>query len=409
MQKIGCIWTLSEDAPQVVKQNRAVENGDIRCGEGLGLHGAHYHHGQQDLNLNGMFLTFLVRRCRVVIGARARHQQGGVLRSLLILLVLLGTMVGGGVLWWANQPLPLRSSEVELAIEPGTTPRDIARGWVQAGIDAPPWTLYEWFRWSGQSRNIKAGSYLVEPGATPRSLLRMMVQGDEHLATVKLIEGWTYRKFREALARADGLKQLTGQMSDAQVMAELGSPGLAPEGQFFPDTYSYAKGSTDLAVLQRAHRAMQKHLNEAWAARNPSSPLRSPQDLLVLASIVEKETGKESDRPMVAAVFCNRLRIGMPLQTDPTVIYGLGERFDGNLKRIHLQTDTPFNTYTRPGLPPTPIAMPGKASLLAAIHPAESKALYFVARGDGSSAFSESLTEHNRAVNQYQRNPQKQP
>ena len=183
-------------------------------------------------------------------------------------------------------------------------------------------------------------------------------------------------------------------------------PGIPAEGRFFPDTYSYSKGSTDIAVLRRALRAMDKHLNEAWANRASDSPLRTPQDALTLASIVEKETGQESDRPLISGVFNNRLRIGMPLQTDPTVIYGLGERFDGNLRKVDLQTDTPFNTYTRRGLPPTPISMPGKAALFAAVQPASTKALYFVARGDGSSAFSATLSEHNRAVNQFQRKRQ---
>jgi len=186
-------------------------------------------------------------------------------------------------------------------------------------------------------------------------------------------------------------------------MQKLGRPGLAAEGRFYPDTYTYTKGSSDLALLARALRAMDHHLDEAWQRRSADSPLKTKADLLTLASIVEKETGRNNDRPMIAAVFTNRLRIGMLLQTDPTVIYGLGDKFDGNLRRRDLQTDTPWNTYTRAGLPPTPIAMPGKASLLAAAQPAQSRALYFVARGDGSSQFSDNLDAHNRAVNQYQR------
>ena len=186
-------------------------------------------------------------------------------------------------------------------------------------------------------------------------------------------------------------------------MAALGSPGLSPEGRFFPDTYSYAKGSSDLAVLRRAHAAMRKRVETAWSQREADSPLKSPDELLTLASIVEKETGRAEDRPMVASVFVNRLRLRMPLQTDPTVIYGLGERFDGNLRRKDLLADTPYNTYTRAGLPPTPIAMPGRDSLMAAIRPASSKALYFVARGDGTSQFSETLADHNRAVDKFQR------
>ncbi|MDI1259147.1 endolytic transglycosylase MltG [Aquabacterium sp.] len=324
---------------------------------------------------------------------------------LLGLLLLAAVACAGTVYWWVHQPLRTHGDDIELAIESGTTPREIARGWVEAGVDASPVMLYQWFRWSGQARQIRAGSYMLEPGATPQSLLRMMVMGDERLAVVKLIDGWTFKRFRAELAQADGLQASTAKLSDAQLMAQLGNPDLSPEGQFFPDTYSYAKGSTDLAVLKRAHRAMQKHLSDAWTLRGPSTscPLSSPQEMLILASIVEKETGLQADRPMIAGVFCNRLRVRMPLQTDPTVIYGMGDEFDGNLKRSHLQTDTPYNTYMRTGLPPSPIAMPGKAALLATVHPAETNALYFVSRGDGSSVFSSTLAEHNRAVNQYQR------
>jgi UPF0755 protein len=184
-------------------------------------------------------------------------------------------------------------------------------------------------------------------------------------------------------------------------MEKIGKPGVHPEGRFFPDTYSYAKGSSDLAVLKRAARAMDKRLEAAWALRQPDTPLKSPDQALILASIVEKETGKPGDRPTIGGVFTNRLRIGMLLQTDPTVIYGMGSAFDGNLRKRDLLTDTPYNTYTRGGLPPTPIAMPGRAALLAAVQPAKTDALYFVARGDGSSQFSATLEEHNRAVNKY--------
>jgi UPF0755 protein len=192
-------------------------------------------------------------------------------------------------------------------------------------------------------------------------------------------------------------------MSDAEIMEALGAPGLSPEGRFFPDTYAYSKGVSDLTVMKRAFRAMQRKLEQAWEKRDPDLPLKSADEALILASIVEKETGQAADRPLVAGVFCNRLRIGMPLQTDPSVIYGLGDRYDGSLHKHDLLTDGPYNTYTRPGLPPTPIAMPGLASLTAAVQPAHTKALYFVAKGDGTSLFSESLTDHNRAVNQYQR------
>ena len=326
------------------------------------------------------------------------------LRALVILVLLAAVSVGGFAFWWLNRPLPLASESVELSIELGTPPREIAQAWVQAGVQASPLLLYEWFRWSGQARKIRAGSYEIGPGTTPVSLLNKMVRGDETMAVVRLIEGWTFRQFRAELAKAEALKPTTAGMTDEQVMAAVGAAsGVAAEGRFQPDTYAYRKGSSDIAVLRRAYRAMEKRLAAAWQERAPDTPLRSPDDALVLASIVEKETGVGADRGKVAGVFVNRLRLGMPLQTDPTVIYGLGAGFDGNLRKRDLLADTPYNTYTRSGLPPTPIAMPGHASLLAAVRPDPTKALYFVARGDGSSDFSETLADHNRAVNQYQR------
>jgi UPF0755 protein len=205
------------------------------------------------------------------------------------------------------------------------------------------------------------------------------------------------------LAKSEAIKLSTKGLSNEEVMALLGRPELHPEGRFYPDTYTYSKGSTDLAVMSRALKSMDRHLAEVWSQKSAQIRLKSPDELLILASIVEKETGRASDRPLISAVFHNRLKIGMRLQTDPTVIYGLGDAFDGNLRRVDLKTDTPYNTYTRNGLPPTPIAMPGKAALMAAIQPASSNALYFVAKGDGTSHFSQSLNEHNQAVNKYQR------
>ena len=324
-------------------------------------------------------------------------------RSLAVLVLLAILVAAGGAAWWLSRPLALSAESLEVSIEPGTAPREIAQAWVNAGVQASPLWLYEWFRWSGQSRKIRAGSYEISRGVTPIMLLNKMVRGDETLAVVRLIEGWTFRQFRAELAKADSLKPTTANMSDEQIMQAIGAPDVAAEGHFHPDTYAYSKGSSDLAVLKRAYRAMQTKLDAAWAERAPDSPLKSPADALVLASIVEKETGVGADRGRVAGVFANRLRIGMPLQTDPTVIYGLGAAFDGNLRKRDLLADTPFNTYTRTGLPPTPIAMPGKAALLAAVHPEATMALYFVARGDGSSEFSDTLADHNRAVNRYQR------
>ena len=310
---------------------------------------------------------------------------------------------GGAAWWWLDRPLPLSAASVELSIEPGATPRDVAQAWVDAGVQTAPRLLYEWFRWSGQARRIRAGSYEIDAGTSPRGLLAKMVQGDETLERVRFIEGWTLRQLRAALAAAPHLKPTTPGLNDAQLMAALGAPDLPAEGRFFPDTYVYSRGVSDLTVLRRAHLALQKRLVDVWAERAADTPLKNAAEALTLASIVEKETGTAADRGLVAGVFVNRLRIGMLLQTDPTVIYGLGAAFDGNLRKRDLLTDTPFNTYTRGGLPPTPIALPGMASLRAAVRPQPTKALYFVARGDGSSVFSETLAEHNRAVNKYQR------
>ena len=313
-------------------------------------------------------------------------------------------VLGGAGLWWIHQPMPLAlaagAGALDLEIEPGNA-NLAAAAVVASGVDVPVRALQLWFRVSGQARQIKAGSYEIAPGSTPRSVLTMLVRGDQTLRSVTLVEGWTFAQVRAALQKAELLRQETPGLEPEIIMKMIDKPGIHPEGRFFPDTYTYAKGSSDLAIIKRAARAMDKRLDAAWALRSPDSPLRTPDDALVLASIVEKETGQAADRAQISGVFTNRLRIGMMLQTDPSVIYGLGSRFDGNLRRRDLQTDTPYNTYTRTGLPPTPIAMPGKAALLAAVQPAPTKALYFVARGDGSSHFSASLDEHNRAVNKF--------
>lgn len=325
------------------------------------------------------------------------------LKILIVLLLLAGLAAAGSVWWWLQAPLPMAQDRVEVSIEAGQSPRQVAQAWVRAGVQTSPDWLYAWFRLSGEDRAMRAGSFEIDRGTTPRGLLDKMVRGDEVLSTVKFIEGWTFRQVREALAKAPHLRQTIASMSDAEVMQAIGRPGVHPEGRFFPDTYSFSRGVSDVVVLRRAEAAMQRRLDAAWAERRADSPLRTPDEALVLASIVEKETGMSSDRGMVAGVFVNRLRIGMPLQTDPTVIYGLGEAFDGNLRKRDLQSDTPYNTYTRKGLPPTPIAMPGSASLAAVMRPDATKALYFVSRGDGTSQFSESLDQHNRAVNRFQR------
>jgi UPF0755 protein len=327
-------------------------------------------------------------------------------RVFVVVMLLAAIAAAGLAAAWLTRPLALAGETAEVSIEPGRSPREIADAWVRAGVQTSPLLLYEWFRWSGRARQIRAGSYEIRAGTTPLRLLEKMVRGDETLAVVRLNEGWTFRQVRAELARAEGLKPTITAMSDAEVMAALGAAESSPEGRFHPDTYAYSKGSTDLALLKRAYRAMARKLAEAWQERDPQTPLRSPDEALTLASIVEKETGVAADRGLVAGVLVNRLRVGMPLQTDPTVIFGLGAAFDGNLRKRDLLTDGPYNSYTRAGLPPTPIALPGRAALLAAVHPEPTKALYFVARGDGSSEFSETLADHNRAVNRFQRKAQ---
>jgi UPF0755 protein len=341
-------------------------------------------------------VTIIITRMKKVLGAVV---------TLLAVLGIVAAFAYRHVSQWVDTPLSLSQPQIEVTIDQGMPPAAIAQRWVQAGLKADDTWLYHWFRWSGKARQIRAGTYQVKEPISPRALLDKMVRGEEVLETVRLLEGWTFKQFRAALGKAPNLKQTMGSMTDAQLMQAIGAPGLKPEGRFFPDTYSYGRGSTDVMVLKRAYGAMQTQLEKAWSQRASDSPLKTKEDALILASIVEKETGLEADRGKVAGVFNNRLRIGMKLQTDPTVIYGLGDSFDGNLRRRDLTTDTPFNTYTRFGLPPTPIAAPGAPSLRAAVNPEATKALYFVARSDGSggSVFSATLDDHNRAVNRYQR------
>jgi len=330
---------------------------------------------------------------------------GQLFGSLLVVLLLLGAITT----WWVMRPLTLTNPTVDISIEPQTTVRGIAQVVADSGVDVEPVLLYGFLRISGQSRKLRAGSYEINQGESALDLLRKLSRGEESLKAVGLIDGWTFKQFRAALAKAPNLNHDCQGLSDAELMSRLGKPGIAPEGRFFPDTYTYGKGASELRLMQRALNAMDKQLAAAWAQRDASIILKTPDEALILASIVEKETGKESDRGMISSVFHNRLRINMPLQTDPTVIYGMGDAFDGNLRRTDLQSDHPWNTYTRKGLPPTPIAMPGRNALRATMHPDTSKALYFVARGDGSSAFSETLEAHNAAVNRYQRGVTTQP
>jgi UPF0755 protein len=252
------------------------------------------------------------------------------------------------------------------------------------------------------AEGLHAGEYAIDQGLTPRTLLARMAAGDVIQHRVTLIEGSTFRELRLALAAESALKQESAAMSDADLMTAVGAPGVHPEGRFLPETYAYTKGMSDLDVLRRAYQAMQKAVDAAWQQRDADLPLKTPDELLVLASIVEKETGRADERGQIAGVFARRLRLGMRLQTDPTVIYGVGPGFDGNLTRKHLETDTPYNTYTRFGLPPTPIAAPGREALLAVAKPEPGATLFFVARGDGSHQFSATLREHNAAVARWQ-------
>ena len=305
--------------------------------------------------------------------------------------------------YWVLTPMSLSASTVDLSIEPQTPVRGIAQAVADAGVKVQPVLLYAFFRASGQSRKLRAGSYELSEGNTPLDLLRKLTRGEESLKAISLIDGWTFRQFRTALAKAEGIKHDTKDLSDDELMAKLGMAGMAPEGRFFPDTYTYGKGTSELHVMQRAANAMTKQLAAAWGQRQSDIQVKTIDEALILASIIEKETGRESDRTTISRVFHNRLALGMPLQTDPTVIYGMFDNFDGNLRRADLRSDHPWNTYTRKGLPPTPIAMPGRNALKAAVQPAPSNALYFVAKGDGTSHFSATLEEHNAGVNRYQR------
>jgi UPF0755 protein len=325
-------------------------------------------------------------------------------RLKLLLLSVSAAAIGfcGWMLWFALAPVELAAATVEFSIRPGSTLRGATRQIIEAGLPMPDWKFILLARANGASGSVKAGSYQVSAGVTPLLLIRKIMRGEVAQAEVLFVEGWNFRQMREAMNAHGDLKHDSASLSEAEIMAKLGAPEVFPEGMFFPDTYVFAKGASDIAVLARAHRVMKRQLESAWSKRAADLPMADPYEALILASIVEKETGRSSDREMIAAVFMNRLRRKMKLQTDPSVIYGMGERFDGNLRKRDLLTDTPFNTYTRRGLPPHPIAMPGLASLAAVMHPAQTDALYFVSRGDGTSEFSRTLAEHNRAVAKYQ-------
>ncbi|NLF54215.1 MAG: endolytic transglycosylase MltG [Thauera phenolivorans] len=324
-------------------------------------------------------------------------------RLLILAIFALAAMALAGW-WYAQRALPLSAPVIDFTVERGSNMRQAARAIRAAGVEVDSDLLYWLARLGGKAERIKAGSYEVHTGVTPWSLILKLSDGDVSQSSVVLVEGWTFHQLRQALESHPEMKPDTAGLSDAEILERIGASEEHPEGLFFPDTYLFDKRSGGLAVLARAYQAMQHRLADVWEERDPALPLKSPYEALILASIVEKETGRPEDRGLVASVFANRLRIGMPLQTDPTVIYGLGPEFDGRLRRRHLDTDHPWNTYTRRGLPPTPIAMPGPAALRAAVRPDDSDYLYFVSRGDGSSEFSRNLADHNRAVDRFIRN-----
>jgi UPF0755 protein len=324
-------------------------------------------------------------------------------RFLALVLLLSAVGAAAYVYWMIGRPLALPHTPFELDVKPGMSLSAVARELQGAGVVTQAWPMIALSRIQGVDRAIKAGNYEIDSAITLRELLLRLTQGDTTQTSFAIIEGTTFADVRRALRAQGQVKNTVLDLADADLMARLGTPGQGVEGRFFPDTYFFAAGSSDLALLKRAHDTMTTRLNTAWAARAPGLPLASANDALILASIVEKETGRPADRPLIASVFINRLKQGMRLQTDPTVIYGMGPNFDGNLRRRDLDTDTPWNTYTRDGLPPTPIALPSQASLDAVLHPPPSEYLYFVARGDGSSQFSTNLADHNRAVAKFQK------
>lgn len=326
------------------------------------------------------------------------------IRKIFALAVLLAILACGGFVYWAQQPITEQGQPaIEFTVQAGSSVRASAQQIADAGVPLNP-TLFAWLaRLTGKASKLKAGTYSLKPGSTPLNLVGMLVRGEFAQESIVIIEGWTFAQMRHAIDTHPALKHETAQWSDRELLAKITPDYTAPEGLFFPDTYLFAPGASDLQIYKQAHLQMMKRLSEDWARHDPEVPVKSPYEALILASIVEKETGQKSERAMVAGVFANRLRRGMLLQTDPTVIYGMGDKYQGQIHKKDLQTDTPYNTYTRAGLPPTPISLPGAASLDAAMNPAKTEALYFVSRNDGTSKFSDSLDEHNHAVNEYQK------
>ena len=325
------------------------------------------------------------------------------IKKIIVLLVLATLAAAAGLIYWARDPLVAEGTPpLEFTVTQGSSIRSALRQVREAGVPASPIMMELLARGLG-TRSFKPGSYRLKPGTTPLTLLNALARGDTIRESITIIEGWTFAQMRAEIARHPWLLHESEALDEAAWLARV-VPGYDhPEGLFYPDTYIFDRGTSDLYIYRLAHQQQLKKLEQAWANRAPDLPYGSPYEALIMASIVEKETAREADRTRVASVFVNRLRQSMRLQTDPTVIYGLGERFDGNLRKRDLQEDTAYNTYQRAGLPPTPIALPGRAAIEASLHPAQSNDLYFVARGDGSSEFSSNLEDHNRAVDKYQR------
>jgi UPF0755 protein len=325
------------------------------------------------------------------------------IKRLFVLLTLAALTLAGGLAWYGNQPLHIEALPKSINVAPGTHLRGLSVMLEREGVIGNARVFWLLGRVLGKGGSLKVGLYTLDRPLTPLALYGKIERGEVSQATVQFIEGWNWREVRAALAAQALLKNDSAGMSDAELMLAIGADESHPEGLLFPDTYFFAPHTSDLSVLRRAYRLQKEKLMAAWETRAPGLPYSTPYEALIMASIVEKETGAAFERPEIAGVFMNRLRLRMRLQTDPTVIYGLGVRFDGNLRKVDLQRDTPYNTYTRAGLPPTPIAMPGEAAIRAALNPAKTNALYFVSRGDGTHVFSSNLAAHNRAVNRYQR------
>jgi UPF0755 protein len=328
------------------------------------------------------------------------------IKKLIVTGVIVSVAAVGGFQWWSGQPITAADSPViPFAIAQGSGVAGAAQQMSTAGVPVNGFLFGVLARVTGKASRIKAGSYELKPDTTPRRLLTQLVRGEFAQESLTIIEGWTFRQMRQAVDAAPNLKHETAKLSDKELLAKVAADDkyMAAEGLFFPDTYLFAKNSSDLQIYKQAHEMMMKRLSAAWEKREANLPYTDPYQALIMASLVEKETGQKGERAMIAGVFVNRLKTGMLLQTDPTVIYGMGPKYDGKIRKKDLETDTPYNTYTRAGLPPTPIALPGVQSLAAALMPARTDALYFVSRGDGTSHFSVNLNEHNKAVNQYQR------